>query len=60
MRRVRRRAIVGGVVAGAVAGGAVTGSRKSAEEKTESFCTNCGEKLQAEVKFCPKCGTPKK
>ena len=25
-----------------------------------SFCSNCGEKLQDVMKFCPKCGTENK
>jgi zinc-ribbon domain len=59
IRRTRRRALIGAVVAGAVVGNARARSEKQATQATDSFCIKCGEKLGVDVKFCPKCGAPK-
>ncbi|MDD1777578.1 MAG: zinc-ribbon domain-containing protein [Candidatus Helarchaeota archaeon] len=60
VRRAGRRAIAGAIIAGAVAGKNRTQAQPAtpAEPATHAFCINCGEKLKADSKFCPKCGSP--
>ncbi len=39
--------------------GQVTGMRKNlAEVRNMKVCPSCGELIQSDVAFCPKCGTP--